>query len=315
MERRGKAVVADLIEEIEHFGCKIHKDEPLLRHTSFQIGGPADYFVEIPHKNALLKFLKLFENEKIFVLGGGTNVLFADEGFRGVVIKLTGEFEKFDFCQTKLFCGAGASLPAVLRECANRNLMGLECCAGIPGTVGGAVMGNAGNSTTGILEKVLSIEVVNNFTLKTVDNFEISRNYRQNSLKEIVTAVSFLLTPCEKNVNFAQILRDNQAKRKLTQPAGLPNAGCIFKNPSNPSNPSKTGQSGAILESAGRLIDQAGLKGTKIGGARISEVHANFIVNENNAKAADVLALIAMIKREVKGKFGIDLHEEIKIAD
>ncbi|MDR1952828.1 MAG: UDP-N-acetylmuramate dehydrogenase [Elusimicrobiota bacterium] len=280
-------------------GVRIYKNEPLSKHTSFKIGGPADYLLEIPSEKSLMEFLKNSSNEKIFILGGGTNVLFCDEGFRGIIVKLTGDFEKFSFCQNKLICGASANLSAVLRECAKRNLSGLECCAGIPGTVGGAVFGNAGDKDCGICGAVFSIDIVNNMYKELIDRKKLVCEYRKTNISGIITNVNFLLTQSERNGILREILDSKIYKRRQTQPIGIPNAGCVFKNPTG--------------ESAGKLIDLAGLKGTKIGGAKISEIHANFIVNENNAKASDVLDLINMVKRKIKNIFGIALQEEIRV--
>jgi UDP-N-acetylmuramate dehydrogenase len=278
----------------------IYKDEPLSKHTSFNIGGNADYFIEVPNQKSLLELLNTYPKEKIFFLGSGTNVLFSDNGFRGIVAKLTGDFKKFAFDGNRLSCKAGANLAQVLKASAAKGLAGLECCAGIPGTVGGAVFGNAGNSKRGICEAIESVEIVNNGISKVVDNSKMSFSYRKSGIIGVIINVNFMLTVGNENDIVRQI-SDNLTARLGSQPHGLPNAGCIFKNPKG--------------FSAGYLIDKAGLKGKQIGGAKVSDIHANFIVNAGGASAIDVLALIELIKERVNKNFSINLEQELRIVN
>jgi UDP-N-acetylmuramate dehydrogenase len=248
----------------------------------------------------LIQVLKKCKNKQIFILGGGTNILFSDRGFRGIVIKLSGDFKKIGILNETVCAGAAASLSLLLNECAKSNLDGLQCCAGIPGSVGGAVYGNAGTNLGTISQHIKYIEAIDfsNAKLKILNKNEIEFSYRKSSINEIITRVFFSLKAANKNDILAQI-QNLIDKRKSTQPIGIANAGCIFKNPPK--------------MSSGKIIEDLGLKGLQIGGAEISYVHANFIVNKQNAKAADVLRLIEIIKQKAKEKFNIDLQEEIKI--
>jgi UDP-N-acetylmuramate dehydrogenase len=299
LEKRGKAIDPDLIKLLSSLGCKILKDEPLFRHCSFKIGGPVDFFVEIPSKEALNCFLRNASIYNYFVLGSGTNILFGDDGYRGIVVLLTGEFKEISVSQEKIISGSGALLSNVVNTALQNGLRGLECVVGIPGTVGGAVYGNAGGKYQWIGEVVESVEVYKNFGKETINKEKIVFGYRKSSLENcIITNVSFFLQKNIKDGSFAEISGDIK-KHLRTQPLNMPNAGSIFKNPAG--------------FSAGRLIEESGLKGIRVGGAQISKVHGNFIVNCGGALAKDVLALIDLIKNKVKEKFSIDLKTEIKI--
>ncbi|MDR0822789.1 MAG: UDP-N-acetylmuramate dehydrogenase, partial [Endomicrobium sp.] len=296
------------------------KDEPLSKHTSFKIGGAADFFIEIPSYLALETFIRHCgcfdchcgldpqspsfssnqnERQNVFILGGGTNVLFSDDGFRGIVLKLSGEFKEFVFDGQKLSCGAAALLPLIVKEAAQKALSGLEYCSGIPGTVGGAVFGNAGSANESISQVIESVEIFKNGKTKILDKSELDFQYRKSGIAAIITKINFSLKNDVKN-DILAALSQNIEKRKKTQPVNQPNAGCVFKNPKG--------------FSAGKLIDEAGLKGKSIGGAQISPIHANFIVNKGGAKADDVLRLIEIVKTEIKKKFNIDLETEIRVV-
>ena len=282
------------------FGCKILQNEPLSGHSSFKIGGAADFFIEIPNEAALMEFLKIARagGVKYFVLGGGTNVLFDDAGYRGAIIKLAGDFEKFEISGEEIFSGAGASLAAVLKAAAENGLSGLECVAGIPGTVGGAVFGNAGQKDVWISKAIKSVEIIDGLGKKVLKSDEIPFGYRKSGLENnIIIKINFLLKKEAGNGILKDIL-ESVKERLKNQPLSMPNAGCVFKNPAG--------------FSAGKLIDDAGLKNASIGGAKISEIHANFIVNTGGAKSKDVLGLIELAQKTVKEKFNIDLETEIK---
>ena len=285
-------------------GCKITEGRHLSELCSFRIGGPADFFIEIPHGNALSAFLNAAGETKtdFFVIGGGTNILFPDAGYRGVIVKLTGDFEKISIQNGILSCGAGANLSSVVAFAAGNSLSGLECCAGIPGTAGGAVFGNAGSKDKWIGDCVESVEIYKNGKKELIDNNKIGFEYRKTALEGcIVSKINFSLKK-EAGNDILKEVSDSIEKRRKTQPLSMPNAGCIFKNPDG--------------LSAGKLIEDAGLKGKKKGGdngAQISEIHGNFIVNAGKAKAIDVLDLIYAARKGVKEKFNIDLELEIKV--
>ena len=308
MEKRRRAINSDNLAghllSLGFTGAKIYAGELLSKHCSFKIGGIADFYIEIPNEQTLKSFLLKASSLKFkyFILGGGTNVLFSDSGYNGAVVRLTGDFEKISVNGEKIACGAGASLSAVLKKAAENNFSGLECCAGIPGTAGGAVFGNAGSKNGSIGEFVESVEIYNENGQKELINKEkIDFQYRKSGLENfVITKINFCLKKEAGNDILKEIL-ESTVRRSKTQPLNLPNAGCIFKNPQG--------------FSAGKLIEDAGLKGKSSGGAKISEVHGNFIVNTGSAKCGDVLCLIRSVQAEVKEKFGVDLQLEIKTVN
>ncbi len=281
-------------------------DEPLARYCTFRIGGPADYFYRLKD-SALLPDLISFAKENslpYFIFGGGSNILFHDDGFRGLVIHL--ESSKIEIKDTQIIADAGVSIPQLIKAAIESHLFGLEKWGGLPGTVGGAVRGNAG--CNGLETKDILIEA----TLLSPETGKIhvepaaffNYSYRNSSLKyshEIVLNATFQLKKSEISKEEQQKLYAETIKERASkQPPGS-SCGSFFKNPS-PENP------------AGKLIDLSGLKGTKIGGAQISEKHGNFFMNTGSATFADMLALSELAKKEVKSKFGIDLEEEIQIV-
>ncbi|MCL2485556.1 MAG: UDP-N-acetylmuramate dehydrogenase [Endomicrobia bacterium] len=293
----------EIIKKLSSEGCIILKDESLSKHSSFKIGGSADFFINIPNEHALFAFLD--ENLDFFVLGGGTNLLFSDKGYKGIVIRLVDEFEKFSIIGNAVSCGSGAHMAAVIKAAVQNNLSGFESCAGIPGTIGGAVFGNAGSKDCWISDIVESVEVFkknsnNTYEKQLLKQDEILFDYRTSALENcIITKINFTLkNELEKDI--LKEISESIEKRKNSQPLNLPNAGCIFKNP--------------VGFSAGKLIEDAGLKGKKKGDAEISQIHANFIVNNGNATASNVLDLIYIARKTVKDKFNIDLELEIKIV-
>jgi len=270
----------------------------LAKYTTFKIGGPADFFVEVEKEEELVKLLKLLRelNLPYFILGGGSNLLVADEGFRGIVIKIANCELRITNC--KIIAGAGVSLGKLVELSAENSLTGLEFAAGIPGTVGGAVRGNAGAWGEAIGDKVKRVKVLTpQGEIKWIDASDCQFSYRQSRFKktkEIIWEVELELEKGDRK-EIKEKIEENLAKR-ASQPKE-PSAGCIFVNPKP--------------FPAGELIDKCGLKGKRIGDAQISPKHANFIVNLGNAKAADVIRLIKLIKEKVKEKFGINLEEEV----
>ncbi|MDR1926675.1 MAG: UDP-N-acetylmuramate dehydrogenase [Endomicrobium sp.] len=301
METRRRAIDSNLIQTLSSLGCRILKDEPLSEHCSFKIGGPVDFFVEIPNEQALLIFLNNVKNKKnvYFILGSGTNVLFPDEGYRGTIISLTGTFREISVFNEEILSGSGALMSDVLNTAIKNNLTGLECTAGIPGTVGGAVFGNAGSKNKWIGSFVKNVEVYKNLKKESINKEKIAFSYRKSGLGNcIITSVSFFLKKDIENDNLEMIC-ESMKKRLRTQPLIMPSAGSIFKN----------------LDgcSVGELIEKLGLKGIRAGGAQISEVHGNFIVNTGGASAKDVVSLIKLVKAKVKEEFNINLETEIRI--
>ncbi|GHT23163.1 UDP-N-acetylenolpyruvoylglucosamine reductase 1 [Endomicrobiia bacterium] len=288
-----------MIEILSSLGCRVLKDEPLSMHCSFKIGGPADFFIEIPNELALSEFLRIISDGRFCILGGGTNILFSDEGYRGTIVRLTGCFKEISVSGDEILCGGGALLSDVLKTACENGLTGLECTAGILGTVGGAVYGNVGRGDKWISAVIKSVEVYKNFKKELINREKAIFGYRKSGFENsIILKVVFSLKKDMKNDSLKEISK-NMQKRLETQPLNIPNAGSIFKNPDG--------------FSVGKLIEEAGLKGIYAGKAQISELHGNFIVNTGGAFAEDVLALINLIKEKVKEKFGISLETEIKI--
>ncbi len=282
--------------------CNYKCNEPLSKHTTLCIGGNADCFVEVETEEQLVSLLK-FINEnsiKFFVIGGGSNLLFSDEGFKGIVLKLSGEFCKYEISRNNVICGAAVSLAYLAIKTAEHGLSGLEYLSAIPGTVGGAVFGNAGVkncSMSDIVDKIEVIDYSGNKKVLTKNN--INFEYRKSDLQgNIITKIFFILKNADKN-DILKTISQERKRRINSQPIGTKNAGCVFKNPES--------------DSAGRLIDSLNLKNYSVGGIKISDVHANFFVNEDNGCAQDMLKLIDFVKDEVYKKYSIKLETEIKI--
>jgi UDP-N-acetylmuramate dehydrogenase len=288
-----------LIETLFSLGCRVLKDEPLSMHCSFKIGGPADFFIEIPNELALLEFLKIISGGRFCILGRGTNILFSDEGYRGTIVRLTGDFKEISVSGNEILCGGGALLSDVLKTACESGLIGLGCVAGISGTVGGAVYGNAGRRDKWISDVVKSVKVYKNFKKEVISREKAVFGYRKSGFENcVISKAIFSLKEDIKNDSLGEI-SENMQKRLETQPLNMPNAGSIFKNPDG--------------FSVGKLIEEAGLKGKYVGKAQISELHGNFIVNTGGAFAEDVLALINLVEEKIKEKYGISLEMEIKI--
>lgn len=280
-------------------------NEPMRKHTTFRIGGPADLFV-VPARDEDLKAALSFAREHslpIFVLGGGANILVADEGIEGIVIHLSSPyFCRREFRETSVVVGCGAKTQIVLNEAIEREMAGLEFLAAVPGTIGGALIMNAG-TYMGEIGRVTEWVRVLTDHLQTLSlsardlNFQYRKSsfqegwillnaslqIRKGSRKEIETKVNEILT-----------------RRKEAQPLGVPSAGSVFKNPQG--------------KQAWALIDQIGARGKRIGGAMISEKHSNFIVNQGDARARDVLELIRHAQKEVQAQLGIALETEVKLV-
>ena len=290
-------------EEIKKICPQVKFNEPLAKHTSFRIGGPAEYFVEVRNRSELVNLLRIAKkyNLDIFVIGAGTNLLVKDKGVKGSVVKLSGEFKKIDFSGEKVKIGGGVLLPQLIKLCAQNNLGGIEFLAGIPGTVGGALVTNAGNPEKGIGSLVNHVELMTYAgKTKIMDKKNLDFFYRGSNIPEdaFILSAKMSLKKTNKDI-IKQRISKQLKKRWLTQPRKPYQAGSIFKNPPG--------------DYAGRLIEQANLKGLKYGNAYVSEKHANFIINQGKAKAKEVIYLIRKIKDTVKKKFGIKLELEIRI--
>ncbi|MCX5778818.1 MAG: UDP-N-acetylmuramate dehydrogenase [Elusimicrobia bacterium] len=286
-------------------GLKVN--EPLKSHTTFHIGGPAAYFAAVPGREALcaLQKLSVAEHIPLLVIGRGSNILFRDKGYAGIVATLEDSFTQIVWDESgdcTVHAGAGASLARLVNEAADRGYGGLAGCGGIPGTVGGAVFGNAGTNGGWIGDCVTEVVVLTSAGEIQHRGRELLQfSYRSSNLQgTVVMAVHFSLKKIVKNDSVIEQIRAMAERRKDTQPLGDRSAGCVFKNPPG--------------DSAGRLIDFCGLKGLQVGGARVSDKHANFIVNTGTAASGDVEQLIGLIREKVKMQFGIELALEIEIV-
>lgn len=282
---------------------KIRLDEPLENHTTFKIGGPAKYFIEPKDLDDLKTLVNLARNHKfpLLVIGRGSNLLVSDKGIDGIVIKLNSPyFKKLLFKNDICIAGAGCLLSEVIKNSGERCLSGLEFLIGVPGTVGGALVMNAGIAQRSIADYVEDITVMDyNGNIKALSKKEIKFGYRQSGLAKYIVLNSRFKFTRKKKQEIKLAIEDYLDERKQKQELHLPSAGCVFKNPAK--------------SYAGRLIDLCGLKGRRIGDACISVKHANFIVNLGKARARDVLSLMGLISEEVKNKFNVILEPEIKI--
>lgn len=280
--------------------AKILFDEPMKKHTAFGIGGKVAYYTEIDSLYTLNTITALAKRHRIRcrVLGAGTNVLVSDSGFDGVIIctkRLSDVFFKVDQVRAM----AGASLDKLIKFCLEHNLSGLEALSGIPATVGGAVVMNAGAFGHTVSENIVTVETLNNGKIKVYDKDECKFVYRGSRFlgaRETVISATFKFETKPKDVISSAVKSYKELRRNI-QPTGK-SCGSVFKNP--------------LPQTAGNLIDRAGLKGYTVGGASISKKHGNFITVTSSATATDVYNLIQYAKIKVKEVFGIELSEEVE---
>jgi UDP-N-acetylenolpyruvoylglucosamine reductase len=284
----------------------VTRDYPLARLTTIRAGGPAELFAR-PGTIAELEALLAWAGERgieVGVVGSGSNLLVADAGVGGLVLKLDQELSEIELEGTRIHCGGGARLPAVSARAARAGLSGIEFGVNIPGTVGGAVRMNA-NAYGGELARALEwVDVVSAAGTQRRSPDQLGFAYRRSSLAagEVVARAAFALhraPPDEVRLTLADMRR----RRKEAQPSGIKTFGSTFKNPSDPT---------AEGASAGQLLEAAGCRGLRIGGAAFSDKHANFVENLGNATTADVVALMAEGRRRVKERFGIELEPEVQ---
>ncbi len=278
------------------------KDEAMAKHTSYRIGGPANAYITPRDKDDLSQILQFANQHGIatYFVGSGSNLLVADEGIDGLVITLGKSLKRLEITGVTVFAESGVMLGKMVKECISRNLSGVESMIGVPGTLGGALVMNAGAFGGEISNYLKHVTVMQmNGLEKQYQPGDISFSYRHSTFPddEIVISAEFELIQSDK-----ETVQEKRAVasggRKATQPLKFRSAGSVFKNP----------KEGA----AGYYIDQAGLKGTKVGDAEISPIHANFFVNHGKAKASDVVALIRLARETVHDKFGIMLDLEVK---
>jgi UDP-N-acetylenolpyruvoylglucosamine reductase len=281
----------------------IRRNEPLAKHTTLRVGGPADVYVEPAGENDLANIVKFCsENEiKFFILGRGSNLLVRDGGFRGLVICLSQpHFSRIEIVGERLHCGAGAKLKNVSVEAKRNDLSGVEFLEGIPGSVGGALRMNAGAMGGATFDVVESVRVMDfGGNISEMSPKEMTVDYRScAALKNHIALGAVFRCKTLPRAEIEQRMKAFSEKRWGSQPAA-PSAGCIFKNPET--------------IPAGKLVDELGLKGARVGGAVVSAEHGNFIVNDGKATARDVLELISILKAKAKAERGIELHTEVEI--
>jgi UDP-N-acetylenolpyruvoylglucosamine reductase len=279
---------------------------PLARLSTVRTGGAAEFFARAGEEDQVLALLRWARagGLPVSVVGSGSNLLIADAGVAGLVLKLDRGLARIERDGQRLVCGGGARLPAVAAQAARVGLSGIEFGVNIPGTVGGAVRMNA-NAYGGELGRVLEwVRVVTGAGAQQRAPHELGLAYRRSNLGagEIVTGASFALTPAEPAA-VAATLREMRARRHEAQPQGIKTFGSTFKNPDDPR---------ARGRSAGMLLAEAGCAGVAVGGARFAPKHANFIENTGRASTADVLALMAEGRRRVKERFGVELEPEVQ---
>jgi len=294
------------MKAIENFlkekGIFYKKNQPLAAYTTLGIGGKADFII-FPEEKNLLNVMEVIKNEAVpfYVIGGGSNLLISDKGFKGVIIN-TKKMDNIKLDGFTLTAGTGARLGRVLAFLLKRNLSGMEGLAGIPGSVGGAVYGNAGSFGYEIKDCLDEVEVVNqNMQIIIFKKSELGLHYRNSGLPEnsIIKNVKFILKEAKKDI--FSTMKEFLHKKRATQPLKDRSAGCVFKNPDG--------------YSAGFLIDKSGLKGTRVGDIVVSSVHANYFINVGKGRAEDFLKLMDIVKEKVFKSFSIELEPEIKFLE
>ena len=278
-------------------------NESLKKHTTYGIGGPADLMIFPKSKQDLIKVIEIINENKIqlTILGSGSNVLVSDNGIRGAVISLKNSLKKIEVDDNILYAECGTMLGKIVKHAVKNNLIGLENLNGVPGTLGGALIMNAGAWGGEISENLIHVEVINSKSeIQKIQKKDLNFSYRQSSFNkdDILLSAKFNLKKADKDIikeNFIEA----QSGRKKSQPLNKRSAGSLFKNPKN--------------NSAGKLLDEAGLKGFSIGDAKISEKHANFFINDGDASSRDMLMLIKKAHKEVKDKFNVNLSLEVKL--
>lgn len=298
----------DIIKEIiaRKFG-KVLINEKISNYTTYKVGGKVRAIVYPKGKNELCELIKFLKEKhvKYFVLGNGSNVLFSDNLYDGIIIKLDC-FNTIEYKDDNIIkVGAGVSLMKLSRDTVKKGLVGLEFADGIPATIGGAIFMNAGAYGSEMSKITKEVEIINgNGEIITLSNKEMCFSYRTTWLQKNLDCVCIGATIVLKNGNQEEIMNlvlDRRNKRKSTQPLAYPSAGSVFRNPKD--------------MYAGEIIEKLGLKGFSVGKAEISEKHANFIINKGNAKASDIKKIIDYVKEKVKNKHNIRLRVEQRLIN
>ena len=282
---------------------RLRFNEPMEKHVFFGIGGLATAYFEVStaHELAAVAKLKIRWKLPVATIGRGSNLLVSDNGYKGIILRLVKDFDQLEFDGNRVWVGGGVSLPRLSKVSARQGLSGIEFALGIPGSVGGALIMNAGAWGSSFGDVVEQVQVMtDDGQVIELTHDEVQFAYRRSGLGQYfsVTGAVLRLTPGDARI-ITDRMHELYNKKISTQPFAEENAGCIFKNPPN--------------DSAGRLIDACGLKGCRIGGAEVSKVHGNFILNIDNATAEDVLSLVRRVQEQVKRMTGVDLGIEVKM--
>lgn len=291
------------ISEIQKvFRGRITLNESLAGYTTFRIGGVADYFVEPVDAEDVVSIIKYINKQGIpfYVMGNGSNILISDEGIKGVVINLESAFNYLKHENEMIIAGAGVKIAKFVDYCIQKGYGGVEMLSGIPATVGGALVMNAGAFGGEAADHVTEVTVVKNETIKKLRKEECEFRYRNSNLKGTVVMEAKFRLPAGNREELLKRRKELMQKRNESQPVEIPSAGCVFKNPKD--------------NKAAILIEQCGLKGVAYGGAMVSPKHSNYIVNFDNATANDVIELVKIIRKTVKEKTGIELEMEVKLV-
>ncbi|MGO0062063.1 UDP-N-acetylmuramate dehydrogenase [Brevibacillus fluminis] len=297
---------ASIAEELKEAGVgKVWLDEPLANHTTWRIGGPADLLIQPKDKESLIFAVQTIHRHNIpwSVIGRGSNLLVRDGGIRGAVLKVAEGLSHCEFRGEEVRVGAGYSMVRLTVEAGKMGFTGLEFAGGIPGSVGGAVYMNAGAHGSELSRILKEAEILfEDGETAVLTNEQLQFSYRTSLLqkrKGVVLEAVFSLKPGDRK-QIAATLAAFKDRRRQTQPLNMPCAGSVFRNPPG--------------DHAGRLVQAAGLKGYQYGGAQVSQLHANFIVNRGGATATDVLTLMEHVRQTVLEKFGVDLHPEVLVV-
>ena len=291
----------DKLEEI--FG-NIIENEPMSRHTSFRTGGNADVFVQADSAENIVKALNVLKDESIpfFIMGNGSNLLVSDRGIEGVVIEIGSSMNKIKVDGNRIYAEAGTLLSALATAAADNSLTGLEFASGIPGSVGGAVFMNAGAYDGEIKKVIVSADIIDkNGNILTLEKDKLDLSYRHSAVENMGAVVTGAVFELKKGnqVEIREKMADFAQRRRDKQPLNYPSAGSTFKRPEG--------------YFAGKLIEDSGLKGKQIGGAQVSEKHAGFVINRENATTDDILALIDCCIKTVYNKFKVEMQPEVRI--
>lgn len=290
--------------------CKISgeenvlRDEPMKKHTTFRIGGPADYFVTVQSKDEIREILLLCKREQIpyYILGNGSNLLVGDKGFHGVMIVLGKNWNQVEITGQTIRAGAGALLYTVAKQALAASLTGLEFASGIPGTIGGAVVMNAGAYGGEMCQVLTRVRVMTgDGQVKILDASELELGYRTSCIlsRGYIILEAELLLEMGSQEEIRSQMQDYAGRRREKQPLEYPSAGSTFKRPAG--------------YFAGKLIDEAGLRGFGVGGAQVSEKHCGFVINRGGATAADIVELCRQVKERVFQNSGVELELEVKL--